>query len=184
MKLNVIRLFNRQHEICVHMHWSMQQQVIVQGWYSGTITSWLYFRFQLMQLPKAIPACLPGGYPDIATLVVGHYVKSDGNGANGRTTREGSTMPPPWFSFLLANLATQCKLKAVSYREIVPECESGSCTVGQNNCTKYKMNTSKKRTRRERKWGTAENTERGGKMGNFVQSRLHWLAWHCILAGC
>lgn len=95
MKLNVIRLFNRQHEICVHMHWSMQQQVIVQGWYSGTITSWLYFRFQLMQLPKAIPACLPGGYPDIATLVVGHYVKSDGNGANGRTTREGSTMPPP-----------------------------------------------------------------------------------------
>lgn len=79
----------------------MQQQVIVQGWYSGTITSWLYFRFQLMQLPKAIPACLPDGYPDIATLVVGHHVKSDGNGANGRITREGSTMPPPLIFFFI-----------------------------------------------------------------------------------
>lgn len=125
-----------------------------------------------MQLPKAIPACLPDGYPDIATLVVGHHVKSDGNGANGRITREGSTMPPPP-DFLFYWPIWPRKLKAVSYREIVPECGSGSCTVGQNNCTKYKMNTSKKRTRRERKWGTAENTERGGKMGNFVQSRLH-----------
>lgn len=90
--------------------------------------------------------------------------------------------PPPDFLFYWPIWLR--KLKAVSYREIVPECGSGSCTVGQNNCTKYKMNTSKKRTRRERKWGTAENTERGGKMGNFVQSRLHWLAWHCIPAGC